>query len=900
MKLKARVVAVALAATMAVSLLQYPAVNVRAEEIAQEAEDATVEGITTDMTKNEITSDETQDQEKVESQNPTDKGDADTDDAKDKNETKVDENVPKDDESTSDDEVNDENNNSTENGDNDTKPDEREGEKGEDDENAKPEGGTGEITNKSGTEDSKDASDETKDELLPGAEQNPDTIQNDLEADSEPDKVKKELANNAEIALISERTYSGDDYPGEYRDLAGDAVVDRWNFYNRECTSFVAWCLNSRNGINFTNQYLGVSSWGHAKDWGGVAQSLGIAVDMNPAIGAVAWSSSGTYGHVAWVSSVDGDAVTVEEYNYNTPYGFGERSNIPKTFFEGYIHIADIPETPITPEAHWTLNANGVLTIYDDEGMPGWTENVYDEFDGQKDAKSIILTSNVTAIKSSAFVDFSNLTSITIPNSVTAIGALAFQGCNNLASITIPTSVTSIEKLTFSHCNSLTNVTIPGSITSIGDNAFAYCNNMNSIFIPNTVASIGYGAFYKCDKLTDVYYGGSKSEWEAIQINQGMNECLTNATIHYEKLSLNIVQEVLKKLVFMGYNKSKVGYIGIFCPVDVKIYSADGQLVGDITDNVAGNVSSDKVYIDIIDGEKHILLLEDNTYILRLNGTGQGTMTYTIQNLDVGTGNAMVEQHFENVALSSGKKFTSEVVIKDNIAVDVETKEVKLYVIDENGNPEKEVLDDGNGTEILIKSEDDPSDNPGSKPSVNPGNKPGDPPSGDKPSDDSGNGDGDEESDSKAYTPTSSSRSSSSKAIVETWRPTTPDEKKRYACMGKEAVQYTLAKDNTYRIVIENAMQGPMCFKSFEAVLGDYTIGRTYNVYTLPDSVYSKDKEIQFTIKIPSDIYKKDREYKMICVTKGGLPIVYNDIDTNPETITVRTNKFYAYALIYK
>ena len=38
----------------------------------------------------------------------------------------------------------------------------------------------------------------------------------------------------------------------------------------------------------------------------------------------------------------------------------------------------------------------------------------------------------------------------------------------------------------------------------------------------------------------------------------------------------------------------------------------------------------------------------------------------------------------------------------------------------------------------------------------------------------------------------------------------------------------------------------------------------------------------------------------MICVTKGGLPIIYDDLDDNPETITIKTNKFYAYALIYK
>lgn len=141
---------------------------------------------------------------------------------------------------------------------------------------------------------------------------------------------------------------------------------------------------------------------------------------------------------------------------------------------------------------------------------------------------------------------------------------------------------------------------------------------------------------------------------------------------------------------------------------------------------------------------------------------------------------------------------------------------------------------------------------------------------------------------------------SSIKAVVEAWKPATPDEAKRYACMGKEAIQYTQANDGAYQVDIKNAMQGPMCFKSFEAVLGDYTIGRTYNIYPLSDASYHMDEEIQVTVKIPADIYKKDREYKMICVTKGGKPIIYSDLDSSPETITIKTNNFYAYALIYK
>lgn len=97
-----------------------------------------------------------------------------------------------------------------------------------------------------------------------------------------------------------------------------------------------------------------------------------------------------------------------------------------------------------------------------------------------------------------------------------------------------------------------------------------------------------------------------------------------------------------------------------------------------------------------------------------------------------------------------------------------------------------------------------------------------------------------------------------------------------------------MSKDTPYRLVIENAMQGPKCFESFEAVLGDYTIGRTYNVY-------GKEAEVEFMLRIPSDICKEDREYKMICVTENGQAFIYDDLDDNPYTITIRTNKFYAY-----
>jgi surface antigen len=151
-----------------------------------------------------------------------------------------------------------------------------------------------------------------------------------------------EIAIEENASLESEEIVgAGDDYPANLKNAAIDAIVDPWNFYNRECTSFAAWCLNSRNGVKFTNQYLGASRWGNANTWGMVAKSLGVTVNMTPAVGAIAWWTTGKYGHVAWVSAVNGSSVFIEEYNYKVRGGYGTRT-IAASNPAGYIHIKDI------------------------------------------------------------------------------------------------------------------------------------------------------------------------------------------------------------------------------------------------------------------------------------------------------------------------------------------------------------------------------------------------------------------------------------------------------------------------------------------------------------------------------------------------------------------------------
>ena len=123
-------------------------------------------------------------------------------------------------------------------------------------------------------------------------------------------------------------------------------------------------------------------------------------------------------------------------------------------------------------------------------------------------------------------------TGFTIPDSATSIGYGAFAYCDSLTSVTIPASVTSIGNSAFHDCDSLTSITISSGVTSISDRAFYSCDSLTSITIPASVTSIGYEAFRYCSDLKTVYYTGTRSEWNNINIGSE-NSPLTSATRYY-------------------------------------------------------------------------------------------------------------------------------------------------------------------------------------------------------------------------------------------------------------------------------------------------------------------------------------------------------------------------------
>ena len=166
----------------------------------------------------------------------------------------------------------------------------------------------------------------------------------------------------------------------------------------------------------------------------------------------------------------------------------------------------------------------------------------------------ITLPSSVTEIGDVAFAN-SALSNITFPDGVTSIADGAFSECTSLRSVTIPSSVTSLGMGVFKDCTSLTEVTISAGVKSMGNYVFQGCTSLNSIVIPDGIVRLGVGFFRNCTgltsitiptsvkdfyyefdgctALTDVYYAGTREQWEDIAKLGNSADILNRATIHY-------------------------------------------------------------------------------------------------------------------------------------------------------------------------------------------------------------------------------------------------------------------------------------------------------------------------------------------------------------------------------
>ena len=71
----------------------------------------------------------------------------------------------------------------------------------------------------------------------------------------------------------------------------------------------------------------------------------------------------------------------------------------------------------------------------------------------------------------------------------------------------------------------ITDIVLPSTIQRFPENAFAGCKNLQRITIPKKIRTIRKGTFEGCESLTDIFYEGSREEWEQINIVHQKYEC---------------------------------------------------------------------------------------------------------------------------------------------------------------------------------------------------------------------------------------------------------------------------------------------------------------------------------------------------------------------------------------
>ncbi|MBQ3477151.1 MAG: leucine-rich repeat protein [Clostridia bacterium] len=203
--------------------------------------------------------------------------------------------------------------------------------------------------------------------------------------------------------------------------------------------------------------------------------------------------------------------------------------------------------------------------------------------------EKVTIGDKVTSIGAFAFNNDTAITAFSIPAGVANIDDRAFYDCPRLVNINVnggnsayksvkgvlytsdgrellcygagrtaeeyrvPYGVTIVRPSAFSYNTALKRVYLPETLTEIGDWAFGH-TGLKSVELPEGVKTIRHDAFGGCQRLAsasvgvglskveagafddtalkDVYYAGTKAQWESIKID-GDNKTLKSAVIHY-------------------------------------------------------------------------------------------------------------------------------------------------------------------------------------------------------------------------------------------------------------------------------------------------------------------------------------------------------------------------------
>ena len=133
---------------------------------------------------------------------------------------------------------------------------------------------------------------------------------------------------------------------------------------------------------------------------------------------------------------------------------------------------------------------------------------------------------------------------------------------------------------------------------------------------------------------------------------------------------------------------SRSNYTVIHCPVDVRVYENDSLVCEIVNEEINYDVTS--IPAIVYEAQKAVALLNGHQYRIEITAREAGEMSYEIIN----TASGKKEKQFVEVQLAPEKEFLTDA------GGSIASSDVKLYVLGDNGEPIREVQEDGEEVEL--------------------------------------------------------------------------------------------------------------------------------------------------------------------------------------------------------
>ena len=148
----------------------------------------------------------------------------------------------------------------------------------------------------------------------------------------------------------------------------------------------------------------------------------------------------------------------------------------------------------------------------------------YHAFRNCESLSEIVLPEHLSRIAVQGFENCTGLKKIVIPDGIKEIELLVFKNCSNLEEVILPPNIERIRTHAFAICSSLKNVVIPDGVKIIDPSAFWNCTELNYVIMPVSLTSISDRAFLGCYALSDIYYAGTREQWEQIEGSSSLKQ----------------------------------------------------------------------------------------------------------------------------------------------------------------------------------------------------------------------------------------------------------------------------------------------------------------------------------------------------------------------------------------